>query len=71
MSSHRVQLELRNFELPKVKSAVKITINNDDGKVCTCEIGRGGLTYKPKSKQAALYLTWEELAKILGEEYNG
>jgi hypothetical protein len=31
MASHNVKLELRNFELPKVKSAVKITIYENDG----------------------------------------
>lgn len=62
---HRIVLELRNFELPKLKSAVKVTIINDAGKVCTLEFGRGGLVVTQKCKQSGTRFSWEKLAEIL------
>jgi hypothetical protein len=68
---HSVTASLRNFGLPKAKSAIKLEVYAEKHKLGELEIGRGGLYWWGHSRVRTKRIGWSRFAAMMNKEAYG
>ncbi len=71
MRKHSVLASLRNFGLPKAKSAITLVISAKASKLGELEIGRGGLYWWGHKRHKSKRIDWSEFSEMMNEKAYG
>ncbi len=68
---HSVTADLRNFGLPKAKSAIRLVISARAYKLGELEIGRGGLYWWGHKRHKSKRISWSKFSEMMNEKAYG
>jgi len=68
---HSVTASLRNFGLPKAKSAINLVISARAYKLGELEIGRGGLYWWGHKRHKSKRISWSRFSEMMNEKAYG
>jgi hypothetical protein len=68
---HSVAATLRNFDLPKAKSAIRLEVFAATHKLGQLEIGRGGLYWWGHKRVRSKRIDWSRFAAMMNKEAYG
>jgi hypothetical protein len=68
---HAVMADLRNFSLPKAKSALGLAVFAGKHRLGQLEIGRGGLYWWGHKRQRSKRISWSRFASMMNWEAYG
>lgn len=68
---HSVTASLRNFGLPKAKSAINLVVSARSYKLGELEIGRGGLYWWGHKRHKSKRISWTDFSEMMNEKAYG
>jgi hypothetical protein len=66
---HRVEVNLKNFILPKRGSAIEVEIFDDTGKIGSLQVGRGSLGWKAGKMIHYRVIRWPDFMSLMAERF--
>ncbi len=64
---HEVQAEIKNVELVRAKSSLRLTIRAEGMKIGELQVGQGSLYWWGKSRRKSKRLDWSRFAEKMNE----